>query len=34
MTQETGIQSSLSEDDMKLYLQEVIQDACTVRYGR
>jgi hypothetical protein len=24
MTEETGIQSSLSEDDMKLYLQQVI----------
>jgi hypothetical protein len=34
MTRETGIQSSLSEDDMKLYLQEVIQDTCIVRYGR
>jgi hypothetical protein len=26
MSEETGIQSSLSEDDMKLYLQQVIEE--------
>ena len=34
MTQETGIQSSYSEDDIKEYLEQVIQEVKSERFIR
>jgi hypothetical protein len=34
MVEESGIYSSLTEDDVRLYLDEVIQEICKVRKKR